>query len=135
MKRHTTKWPTRRRGSISMELVLVLPIVLILFSGIVEFSFLLYARGDVIQAARNGARLASVGTVSEESVTEEVRRTLGPRYGETVQVASLLGESSGDEVIVKVEVPMSVTAPNLLWPIGYDLRGRNLIAETRMLKE
>ncbi|MCA8997132.1 MAG: pilus assembly protein [Planctomycetaceae bacterium] len=118
-----------------MELVLVLPIVLILFSGIVEFSFLLYARGDVIQAARNGARLASVGTVSEESVTEEVRRTLGPRYGETVQVASLLGESSGDEVIVKVEVPMSVTAPNLLWPIGYDLRGRNLIAETRMLKE
>lgn len=125
----------RRRGVLSMELVLVLPLVLILFFGIVEFSLLLHAQGEVIQASRAGARFASLSGTDAALVTDEVLQTLGGRFGDAVDVQSRLGEFPGEEVVVAVRVPMSAASPDLLWPVGYSLRGRYLIGETRMLKE
>jgi Flp pilus assembly protein TadG len=103
---------SRRQGVISMELILTLPILLMLLLGIFEFSFLMSARGDVVQASRAGCRLATLNGVVPEDVENEVVRTLGT-----------------------VRVPMAAVAPNLLWPLGYNLQGRDLISQTRMLKE
>jgi len=119
----------------TMELVITLPILFVLLLGIFEFSFLMYARSDVIQAARAGARLATLNGVQEEDVTYEVGRALAGKFQSTYRVQSLLGTYPGDEVIVTVRVPMGSAAPNLLWPLGYNLRGRDLIAESRMVKE
>ena len=41
----------------------------------------------------------------------------------------------GEIVTVAVRVPMSTASPDLLWPIGFSLRGRSLYCETRMAKE
>ena len=49
-----------RRGSLTMELVLVLPILGILLLGLFEYSLLFFARGEVVDASRTGARIASV---------------------------------------------------------------------------
>jgi len=46
-----------------------------------------------------------------------------------------VGEYPGDVVWVGVEVPMQSAAPDLLWPIGVGLAGRNLYSETRMVRE
>ncbi|WP_437224855.1 TadE family protein [Planctomicrobium sp. SH661] len=118
-----------------MELVFTLPILFVLLLGIFEFSFLMYARSDVVQASRAGARLAALNGVWPEDVQSEVGRALAGKYQSTYKVQSTLGKYPGDEVIVTVRVPMSAAAPNLLWPLGYNLVGRDLIAETRMLKE
>jgi hypothetical protein len=46
-----------------------------------------------------------------------------------------LGEQTGDVVAVGIRVPMRMAAPDLLWPIGVGLAGRDLYSETRMIKE
>jgi hypothetical protein len=49
---------TRRRGQSLVEFALVLPIFMLILSGILDFGFLLYSRMSVINAAREGARTA-----------------------------------------------------------------------------
>jgi len=133
-----TKAPSnkrRRRGMITMELVMTLPILLLFLMGLFEFSFLFYARGDVVEASRAGARLATMTGVHEEDIQAEVRRSFGHKYGSQVQVETSLGKYSGDEISVVVRVPMKAASPDLLWPVGYSLADRHLVAETRMIKE
>jgi len=120
---------------ISMELILTLPILLVLLLGIFEFSFLMSARSDVVRAARAGARLGTLNGVWSEEINQEVGRTLGPRFQNNYRVEAQLPEYSGEEVIVTVRVPMTAVAPNLLWPLGYNISGQDLIAQTRMVKE
>jgi Flp pilus assembly protein TadG len=124
-----------RAGIISMELIITLPILFVLLLGIFEFSFLMYARSDVVQASRAGARLAVLNGVWPEEVETEVGRSLGGRFQNVCSVQTQMGERSGDEVVVTVRVPMTAAAPNLLWPLGYNIQGRDLVAQTRMLKE
>lgn len=125
----------RRRGVLSMELLLTLPIFATLLFGLFEFSLLFFARGDVVEASRAGARQASIQGTTLEDVEAAVRHSLGPRMASRATVNAVLGQYSGDEVIVGVRVPMSSAAPNLLWPIGFNLQGRDLYCQTRMVKE
>lgn len=118
-----------------MEVLLILPVFLILLLALVEFSYMLSARSDIVEASRAGARLATLSGIDLEEIENDVFRSLGGRYGSAVQVHAQLGTYSGDEVVVAVRVPMSAAAPDLLWPVGYGLRGKQFVAETRMLKE
>jgi hypothetical protein len=118
-----------------MELVLTLPILGIVLLGLFEFTWLFYARGLVVEASRVGARKATLSGVTMDEVDAEVRRILPPRFHRGLNVISDLGANSGDVVTVGVEVPMTVAAPDLLWPIGIGLAGRNLYSETRMVRE
>ncbi len=135
MLRTRTSTTPRRRGVLSMELLLTLPILTVLLFGLLEFSLLFFARADVVEASRAGARAARVYGATAESVEEEVRFSLGGRLAPHVRVQAELGDKTGDEVSVAVEVPMSVASPDLLWLIGYSLQGRDLLCETRMAKE
>ena len=118
-----------------MELLLTLPILTVLLFGLLEFSLLFFARADVVEASRAGARAARVYGATAESVEEEVRFSLGGRLAPHVRVQAELGDKTGDEVSVAVEVPMAAASPDLLWLIGYSLQGRDLLCETRMAKE
>ena len=124
-----------RRGVLSMELALVLPILLAVLLGLFEFSMLFFARGSVVEASRAGARLASMPGVVPEEVEAAVREALSPRMREGLRVDLVPGEHAGDVVGVAVRVPMEAASPDLLWPIGYGLEGRELHAETRMVRE
>lgn len=126
---------TQRRGILSAELLLTLPILTVLLFGLLEFSLLFFARGDVVEASRAGARAARLYGATIESVEEEVRNSLGGRLSSHARVIANLGTKTGDEVSVAVEVPMAVASPDLLWLIGYSLNDRELICETRMAKE
>lgn len=57
----------RARGQSLVEFALVLPIFLLILSGIMDFGFLLYSRMTVINAAREGAR---VGITYSETPTQ-----------------------------------------------------------------
>ncbi|MBC7819558.1 MAG: pilus assembly protein [Planctomycetaceae bacterium] len=125
----------RRAGVLSMELVLTLPILALVLAGLFEFTLLFFARGEVVEASRVAARMATLPGATVEDVEHEVRRVLRPRFHKTLQVEATLGEKSGDVVAVAVAVAMSDASPNLLWPIGYSLQGRQLLSETCMIRE
>jgi hypothetical protein len=118
-----------------MELVFTLPILGLLLMGLFEFSLLFFARADVVEACRAGARKATLHGCTREDVESEVRRVLTPRLHEGLLVQTDLGAQSGDLVTIAVSVPMSAAAPDLLWPVGFSLDGRDLYSESRMAKE
>ena len=124
-----------RRGVLSMELVLTLPILFTLMLGLFEFTMLFYSRSLVVEASRAAARQASLPGATDEAIEAEVRRVLSPSLQAGLQIGVDLGDRSGDLVVVSVEVPMSSASPDLLWPIGAGLNGRNLYSETRMVRE
>jgi hypothetical protein len=126
---------TRRRGVLSMELVLTLPILLMLLLGLFQFMMLFYSRSLMVEASRAGARKATLAGVTEKDVETEIRRVLAPRLQYGMRVEIDLGERSGDLVSVSVAVPMTAASPDLLWPIGAGLNGQNLFSETRMVRE
>ena len=131
----TRRAKVHRGGTLSMELVLVLPILMTMLLGMAEFAMLFYARGQVIHAAQAGARLATLHGVDEFAIEREVKKTLPIAYANATQVNCRLGKHSGDDVVVTASLPMQQTCPDLLWPIGYSLSGRKIVAESRMRKE
>lgn len=124
-----------RRGILSMELVLTLPILGMVLFALFEFSMLFFARGHVVDACRAGGRIACLNGTTPQVVEQTVLRSLKPSLRKSCRVRVDCGQHTGDWVRVVVCVPMNRAAPNLLWPIGFNLEGRNICAETRMLKE
>ncbi|MCE5237693.1 pilus assembly protein [bacterium] len=57
---------TDRQGTASVEFALVLPLLLALLFGIIEFGFLFKDQLSIQQAAREGARTAAVGRLQSE---------------------------------------------------------------------
>ena len=90
----------RRRGLLSMELLITLPIFGVLLMGLFEYSLLFAARGDVVAACRAGCRRATLANATLQDVEYEVRATLGNRLSRQVQVDAVLGDRTGDEVTV-----------------------------------
>lgn len=124
-----------RAGAITLELLFVLPILALILAGLFEFTLLFSARGEVVEASRVAVRKATFPGATVEDVEAEVRRVLRPRFHDTLQVDAMLGEKSGDTVVVAVRVDMKSAAPDLLWPIGYRLKGRQLLSEMCMIRE
>ncbi len=127
--------PSRRGFLNSAELVLVLPILAVLLAGLVEFSLLFFARGEIVDAARAAARIASYPGATDQDIEREVRRMLSPRLQRGMKIRWKPGEHPGDVVVVGIAVPMTAATPDLLWPIGLSVRGRQLYAEARMRRE
>lgn len=118
-----------------MELAMTLPIFLIVLLGVLEFSLLFFARGSVVEASRIGARHASYRGVSEQDVKNRVREVLSPQLHHGLVVEAYRTSERKGIATVIVRVPMAAAAPDLLWPVGFGLRGREIIAETRMVME
>ncbi len=124
-----------RRGILSMELLLTLPILGVMLLGLFEFTLLFYSRSLVVEASRAAARRATFAGATLADVEFEARRILTPQLQQGMTVYAEFGEHSGDLVWVGVEVPMAAAAPDLLWPIGLGINGRDLYSETRMVRE
>jgi len=114
---------------------MTLPILMLVLFAIFEYSLLFFARGGVVEASRIGARSATYPGASADFIEQSVAEALGPQLGRNACVHAELGQFSGDRVVVVVKVPMSDASPDLLWPIGFGLRGRYLVAETCMEME
>lgn len=134
-RRLEDKLKRHRRGVLSLELVFTLPILGVLLLGLLEFSLLFFARADVVEACRAGARKATLHGVTAHDVEQEVQSALSPRLQSGLEVYAELPQATGELVTVAVRVPMNSAAPDLLWPIGFSVAGQYLACETRMAKE
>jgi Flp pilus assembly protein TadG len=60
MKRHKNGAPEHSRGAVAVEFALVVPFLLLLVAGIIEFSYAMGVQISVTQAAREAARTYAV---------------------------------------------------------------------------
>jgi Flp pilus assembly protein TadG len=64
------------RGAAAVEFALVLPVLLLVLCGIIDFGRALHAQVVLTQAAREGARLAALGEPDASTRTLDAARTL-----------------------------------------------------------
>jgi Flp pilus assembly protein TadG len=103
----------RRRGGAVLETILILPILLYMGFGTVEFGYFFYVKHSCEGAARDGCRAAIVAGALYSDVTSAVSTSMsaanlaGSGYTVTVQdngttIASLSSKVAGDTITVTV---------------------------------
>jgi Flp pilus assembly protein TadG len=78
MKRRQAASDSRDRGSVAVEFALLLPILLLLIFGIIDFGLAINDQITLTQAAREGARLASLPGYTTAAVTARVQSAAYP---------------------------------------------------------
>jgi Flp pilus assembly protein TadG len=115
-------------GQAVVEFALVIPIFLFIFWGVIDFGFMLFSRMSVINAAREGARAASVATdpstipvlVPSAVVSSgaglvagdiSVTVTCRPVVSGSCNFAAAANSKPGDAVVVTVNYPYHTFFP------------------------
>jgi Flp pilus assembly protein TadG len=130
----------RRRAGVTLELLLVFPILLALLLAMIQFSMLLVARQQLTGASREAARVAAQGG-DLSAVQAAASLYLGQGNLSNAQVQAVLTDPaglplpSGAPVSVTVQVPAIQAAPDLLAFVGVSLKDEVLSAQTVMRKE
>jgi len=138
-KRHA-RTGVRKGAIMAMELLLILPLMMAIFFGTVEYGLLLAAEARLFNASREGARVAAAGGDSDD-VEAAVKAALIAREAELVDIQSLLTDDNddplkpGDQVAVMVSAPATTLVPDFLRFIGISISNRCLIGQTVMRKE
>jgi Flp pilus assembly protein TadG len=130
------------RGVAAIEFAILLPILLLLIFGIIEFSLFLYDKAVITNASREGARAgivfadprpddASIAGVVNDYCQDNLI-TFGSAPGPTTTVIRG-GANAGDSLTVRVTYQYDfLMIPNFIPGLG---DGINLVAETIMRLE
>ena len=109
----------REGGAAALEFALVIPVLLLLVFGIIEFGFMFQAQLALTHAAREGARLAAVGKYDDASVLNRAFPVV-PAISTSPSPPS--AAASGDSITITLvyDYPWTV----LPFPGTVPLRGR-----------
>lgn len=119
----------RERGASLVELALMLPLLLLLLFGIIDFGWVLSQNLDVRHGAREGARLAAVNFPEGPAPHSGVTRTQGNtdllvaevcdrmETPTNVKVEILSSGSVGDSATVRVTAPAATLSGFLDWAL------------------
>ena len=109
MRRRPARRAPRDRGAAAVEFALLLPLLMLLVFGIVDFGRALNAQITLTQAAREGARLAALGEPNVVSSTQAAATGLNPV---NVTVTSCpAGAGAGVNAVVQVSYTFSFITP------------------------
>lgn len=102
-------------GASLVEFAIVLPFLLVLLLGIVEFGWALGQMNDIRHGAREAARLAAVDTGSATSMRTLVCSSMDLGSGQTVTFTDSATGAAGEEAVVTVSLPVqSLTGAGLI---------------------
>lgn len=104
--KNSQKWMSEK-GSSSVEFALILPVLILILFGIIQFGFVFNNYLAVTHAAREGARLAAVGLYSEAVVRERAY----PVDPTAILVSYPNGENHGEPVQVTVRADSPLFIP------------------------
>lgn len=114
MKLRQTSPNTDRRGAVTVEFALVVPIILLLFFAALDLASMNFARHTIGFAAYEGARKAAIPGNTSTHATNEALQQMGRVGLGTGAVISVT--QTNTEVTVSIEVPSS----GFSWsPLGY----------------
>jgi Flp pilus assembly protein TadG len=114
-----------QRGAALVEFAIVMPLLLVLVFGIIEFSIMFYDQAVITNASREGARAGIVYAFPNRITAGEITTTVGNyssgrliSFGSTSQAsASVSGQcnNAGDAITVSVTYPYEfLVLPNLI---------------------
>jgi Flp pilus assembly protein TadG len=96
------------RGATAVEFALLLPLLLVLVLGVIDFGRLLNAQITLTQAAREGARLVALGQPNVQSRTQAAAVGLSP-VGVSIQSACPTGAGSASDGAVETSYSFAFT--------------------------
>lgn len=130
---------SKKRGVLTLELALILPIILVVLLALVEISTYLIAAQAIQGAALVGAREASLPGATPDRVRGAVVAALGGwSYANTLgpNDITIADNAIDGSVAVSVSVDADKAAVNPLWTVpGLDLTGKKIQAQFVMRKE
>ena len=110
MNRRRRSNDARDRGAAAVEFALLLPMLLLLIFGIIDFGRALNAQITLTQAAREGARLESLDQPNVVSRTQAAATGLS-NVSVTVVTACPANGGAGTDAVVKVSYVFSFITP------------------------
>jgi Flp pilus assembly protein TadG len=96
------------RGAVAVEFALLLPLLLLIVMGIVDFGRMLNAQESITQAAREGARLVALGQPNVTSRTQAAAGVLSP-VGVSIASTCPTGAGSGVSSVVETTYDFGFT--------------------------
>lgn len=104
-----------KKGQSMVETALILPLIILLLMGMVEFTRIFGSYLIITHASREGARMASIGK-SDEEVIQNIKSKAGVLNASDVQVALTPDDDSrisGQDVLVSVKYKIVIFTPVL----------------------
>jgi Flp pilus assembly protein TadG len=98
-----------------IELALVLPVLLLILIGIVQFALVYHARDVATTAAQEGARLAAAEGRTPEEGEARARAVLQSGLGQTGAGFNVTAEDNGETVVVETSGDYPLIIP---WVTG-----------------
>jgi len=96
------------RGAAAVEFALLLPLLLLIVLGIIDFGRLLNAQITLTQAAREGTRLVALGQSNVPSRTQAAAPGLSP-VGVSIQSSCAVGAGPGSNAVVDTSYSFTFT--------------------------
>jgi Flp pilus assembly protein TadG len=124
----------RRRGAILLEAAIVLPLMLLLVFGLVEFGYFFHVKHTMAGAARNGARAAIRPTATNADVTTAVQQMMTAGGISTDKYTVAIEDTSGTAVTltsVAAGTNVAVRVQATWGAVG--VRPMSLISSTRVV--
>jgi len=99
-------------GVSAVEFAFVLPVILVLITGIINVGVLMLTQSDMVRVAQDAARALALAQMTEQETKTYVQDKLG-RLGENLDVAVTLPDPDAGEtdVAVTISVPMADVVP------------------------
>ncbi len=122
-----------RDGAAAVEFAFIVPILLLLFSGIVQFGSIMFLENHMTNVARETSRRVAVGELAEADAESSAQQAL-VNWGVTYDVAVVSVDVGGgnQDITVTISLPMAEAA--LMDVLGVFQSG-NLIAAVTMRQE
>lgn len=119
------RMPATARGSAIIEFAFVLPVLLILFFGIIEFSVALYDKAIITNASREGARAGILYTgAGNAPVTDDDIRTVTLNYCENNMIT--FRDDAAPTVTITRSTSPSFPQQLITVEVNYDYTGLGL---------
>ena len=106
---------SKESGAALIEFAMLMPLLVILLLGILEFGWIFSQNNDVRHGAREGARLAAVNTADNTGLHTAICNSMDLTSGMTVQLTDSANGLAGETGTVQiVATPGSLSGANII---------------------
>ncbi len=100
-----------QRGAAAVEFAFIMPVLLLMFSGILQFGSVMFLENHMTNVAREASRRVAVGELTETDAATMVQSVL-VNWGVTYQVSVATADAGGgnQDIVVDISLPLSDAA-------------------------